>query len=332
MGSAQTAMDLERVRKLLGEPTLNVIGMSHGSQVAVLYATLFPERVRAMVLDGYSDLNLSPGARELSQAAAFEHALNELLADCAADRACPLQRNGDPGRALDQLLMRLDASPIESDTRIGKAATQSDAFEAIVGALMRDETARKRLLEALAEAVDENGGPLSRIADGIRADYISSGLSLGNFMAISCADTASWWAERTPDEVEDLAARVGDAAPRLGRWLWSPPASAALPPVGLCAMQTPSGAARLGRVNTAATGPILVLATSGDPSTPIGAARRAMHAMDGAVMVELERDHHLSYPWAVHDPTGPDYRCVLASVEVYLIELKLPASDHTCSQ
>jgi pimeloyl-ACP methyl ester carboxylesterase len=332
VGSWQTALDLELLRVLLDEPEISVLGSSYGSQVAALYASLFPDRVRAVVLDGYSDPNQSPGAREVEQAAAFERRLDALLADCALDSACALGHGGDPGQALDELLLRLDQSPILVDSALEGTTTESDAYEAIVGALARDRRAQARLVAALAAAVDGDGVTLSEMAARVRADYTSSGLTAGAFAAIYCADTATWWASRSGAQIDDLARQVQDEAPRLGRWLWSPPGSLDLPPVALCAMQPGPSTTRIDAVDAAGAGPILVLATTGDPNTPIEAARRALGDLEEASLVVLEREHHLAYPWAVRDPAAPDYHCLLETIETYLIDLELPVVDRPCAE
>jgi pimeloyl-ACP methyl ester carboxylesterase len=55
VSTADTARDLDRLRRAVGDRTLNYIGTSYGTFLGATYANLFPGRVRAMVLDG--DLN-----------------------------------------------------------------------------------------------------------------------------------------------------------------------------------------------------------------------------------------------------------------------------------
>jgi pimeloyl-ACP methyl ester carboxylesterase len=49
------AKDMEAVRASLGEGKLNYIGISYGTFIGGTYAELFPENIRAMVLDGITD-------------------------------------------------------------------------------------------------------------------------------------------------------------------------------------------------------------------------------------------------------------------------------------
>ena len=53
--TADTARDLEALRKLVGDRKLTYVGLSYGSMIGQTYANLFPGRVRAMMLDGIVD-------------------------------------------------------------------------------------------------------------------------------------------------------------------------------------------------------------------------------------------------------------------------------------
>jgi pimeloyl-ACP methyl ester carboxylesterase len=52
VSTADTARDLDLLRRAVGDRTLNYIGTSYGTFLGATYANLFPRRVRAMVLDG----------------------------------------------------------------------------------------------------------------------------------------------------------------------------------------------------------------------------------------------------------------------------------------
>ncbi len=330
VSTRDTALDLEQLRRMLDEPRISLLGSSYGSEVALTYATLFPDHVRAVVLDGYSDSNLSPGQREIEQAAAYERELNGLLSACADDQTCPFSRYGDPGPALDGLLAALDAAPLPAEG--GRWLTQSDADEAIVGYLTRDRGVRQQLLAALERAQEGDGTPLLDIATRVRQEYEASGLTQGAFMAIYCADSAAWWQDLSPVEVAQLADRVAAVAPRLGRWLWSPPSAPGLPPVGLCAMRPPAAASPPATpIDAAGAGPVLVLASSGDPTTPVSAARRSLRDLEDASLVTLDADHHLAYQYALADPERPAHECVLDAVESYLLKLETPPAQKECT-
>lgn len=58
MATADTVRDLDYLRQLVGDAQLNYRGISYGTFIGQTYANLFPDRVRAMVLDA----NINPFA------------------------------------------------------------------------------------------------------------------------------------------------------------------------------------------------------------------------------------------------------------------------------
>jgi pimeloyl-ACP methyl ester carboxylesterase len=58
VSTADTARDLDFLRRAVGAPMLNYLGDSYGTFLGATYANLFPRRVRAMVLDS----NVNPSA------------------------------------------------------------------------------------------------------------------------------------------------------------------------------------------------------------------------------------------------------------------------------
>jgi len=330
LGTLQSVLDLEQLRRMVGVERISIMASSYGTQVAVMYATMFPDRVRAVVLDGFSDPNLQPDEREVVQAAAFERELDRLLAECATDRQCPFHSGGRPHDALDRLLERLDAEPGLVSGSTERAASQSDAYEAILGSLVAGPDVRARLLSALAGAASGDSTPLRAIAEGIRSSYESTGLDQGTFMATYCADSATFWRGMSKEDVTRLTRRIHDIAPRLGPWLWSPPASLSLPPVGLCEMQPEVPRRTAEHFDAAGAGPILVLGTTGDPTTPVEAAQAATDELALATLLTLEADHHLAHLVAVNDPHQPAHGCVLDAVESYLIDLEMPVAGTVC--
>jgi pimeloyl-ACP methyl ester carboxylesterase len=51
MTTADVARDMDQIRIALGAPRINYFGFSYGTYLAQVYGTLFPERIRRMVLD-----------------------------------------------------------------------------------------------------------------------------------------------------------------------------------------------------------------------------------------------------------------------------------------
>ena len=96
MGTVETAHDLEALRQAVGDSTLNFWGVSYGTVIGSTYAALYPDHIRALVLDGSVDpwTDLSGLSRSAlapddairfflkihpTLAAKFDHALQKLM-------------------------------------------------------------------------------------------------------------------------------------------------------------------------------------------------------------------------------------------------------------
>src|SRR5262249_1553688 len=52
MSTANAARDMDLLRQAVGDPKLSYLGFSYGTYLGTSYVNLFPDRVRAVVLDG----------------------------------------------------------------------------------------------------------------------------------------------------------------------------------------------------------------------------------------------------------------------------------------
>lgn len=88
--------DLEAVRKALGAPQLNLVGISYGTRVAQQYARAFPDATRSVVIDG-----VVPNSMVLGQEHArnLERALAGQFERCRAEPSC-VDNLGDPSQQL----------------------------------------------------------------------------------------------------------------------------------------------------------------------------------------------------------------------------------------
>jgi pimeloyl-ACP methyl ester carboxylesterase len=99
--------DLETVRRAIGAPALNLVGVSYGTRVAQQYAMRHPATTRTLVLDSVAPNTLMLGndfARNLEQA------LDLQFGRCGKEPACA-QALGDPRSRLDALMTRLRRDP-----------------------------------------------------------------------------------------------------------------------------------------------------------------------------------------------------------------------------
>jgi pimeloyl-ACP methyl ester carboxylesterase len=72
MKTTDVAQDMESLRRALGEQQINYYGFSYGTYLGQVYGTLFPQRVRRMVLDGNVDPRNVWYRANLTQDVAFD--------------------------------------------------------------------------------------------------------------------------------------------------------------------------------------------------------------------------------------------------------------------
>src|SRR5690606_28181705 len=60
VGTVNVAKDLDLIREAVGDDELTYLGYSYGTRIGAAYAEEFPDKVRAMILDGAVDPNADP--------------------------------------------------------------------------------------------------------------------------------------------------------------------------------------------------------------------------------------------------------------------------------
>jgi len=119
MTSQDVARDMNSIRAALGVPTISYFGYSYGTYLGQVYATLFPHRLRRMVLDSTVDPAGAWYADNIAQDYAFEGRMEAFFAWVAAHNAT--YGLGSTRAAVDQAWYRarsrLQARP--ADGRIG---------------------------------------------------------------------------------------------------------------------------------------------------------------------------------------------------------------------
>ena len=297
VGTNDTARDMDAIRRALGEDTISYFGFSYGSELGAVWATMFPDTVRAAVLDGAADPNADMETATLQQAAGFEHTFDTFLDWCDTDASCTFGDGGSAADAFDALMQRLDESPVPS--REGRPDVNLSVAITAVAQAMYSDTLWPRLGTALTDAAQGNGGGLlalyddylQRNADGTYDDTLEA------FQVIRCMDTA----ERTTVEEDDArSAEYRRVSPRLA------PAT-----IGsyFCTFFPPTTEPRI-EVKDRTAVPIVVVGTTGDAATPLESSR-AMARTVGGRLVIVTADQHTGY--------GAD-DCVDAAVDEYLID------------
>ncbi|HEY4023844.1 MAG TPA: alpha/beta hydrolase [Pseudonocardiaceae bacterium] len=131
--TASVDRDMDAIRAALGVPKISYYGVSYGTLIGQEYAELFPDRIRAMVIDSNMDHSLSTTGFLLTEAATDEDSFDQFEAWCDRDSTCAL--HGQDVHAIwTELQRRADAGTLKDPTT-GQALTWLDLTSAAVNAL-----------------------------------------------------------------------------------------------------------------------------------------------------------------------------------------------------
>lgn len=307
VGTDSTAEDMERIRIALGEDRLTFIGHSAGTLLGAVYADRYPQRVRAFVLDGPIDPNLTLDQMTLAQAKGFEAALRSFFAYCDKTATCPWRpANPDRTQALLALMDRVRQDPLKAS---GGRIVGVDDF---VSGIMSRLTARSKwasLGDALAAAERGDGSPLATLA----SNYQNAGASnaADARQSILCLDHP---APRELSAYPPLAEASKAHAPVFGpvfAWaalscgMWSVPATLEVKPT-----------------RAAGAPPIMVVGTTGDPATPQAWAEALAGQLERGILVLRRGAEHVAYYYSA---------CVRRYVDAYIVDGRPPASGTVCA-
>jgi pimeloyl-ACP methyl ester carboxylesterase len=303
VSAVDLARDVEVLRRTLGEERISLLGVSYGTAVGAVYQSLFPDRVRASVLDGAFDLRADLQEGVLEDLRAAERALAEMLRRCSRFASCPFHNDGRPRAALVGLLDELARSP-----RIvsGRRFTVVDAQGAILQSVGWD-AAWPQLATALAAAQTGDLSPLAQLGQhGSRIPDAN--------VAYACGDRPASAFRSTPADV----AAWRRAAPVLARH-----ESAASWAVGLCDgwPHAPTLPPELRR----ASAPTLVVGATGDTRTPLASSREVAERLEAPLLVVRQFAHT-----AYRGRDFPEPTCVTRTVDAALIETVLPPTGLVC--
>jgi pimeloyl-ACP methyl ester carboxylesterase len=111
LDSGSVARDIEAIRVALGEDKLSFVATSYGGVVATTYARLFPDRVRAMYIDGSVDHLADQATRVRVRSEAIEAQFARFAAWCESATVCALHGR-DAGAVWRALTAAADRSPV----------------------------------------------------------------------------------------------------------------------------------------------------------------------------------------------------------------------------
>ncbi|GAT09054.1 alpha/beta hydrolase [Mycolicibacterium novocastrense] len=314
VGTVNVAKDLEAMREALGDDKLTYLGYSYGTRIGATYAENYPDKVRAMVLDGAVDPNADPTEANVRQAAAFQTAFNDYAADCAENPACPL--GTDPAKANDvyhSLVDPLVQKPLR--TRDPRGLSYSDAIVGTILPLYSPDLWR-HLTQALSEMERGTGDTMLALADlymgrDAQGHYNNS---TDVRVAVNCVDKPAV-TDRAKVVEEDR--RVREAAPFMSYGEFTGHA-----PLGTCAFWPVPPTSEPHELEVEGLPPTLVVSTTNDPATPYQAGVELAKQLGGTLV---------TFQGTQHTVVFQGNKCVDDIAANYLVDLALPPADTTCS-
>lgn len=347
MSSAQVARDMDVVRRAIGEQQLTYLGLSYGTYIGQVYANLFPDRVRALALDGVVNGTDWNGTnhnarrnqdRRLFSAIGAEAALKSIFAECtnAGPSRCELAPANEESPTAQQRFDTLFAGVKEKERGVDYDYdddgvvdyTERVRYDILAGELLNalyTKIAPQKVanmvtvwegLLALAKA-QEAGDKNAKIAPEVR-QYLNERRLTEKPKAEEINDRAATYLGvacsdgRHPAKVGDNAMQAWDAqhwAPVFGQlWAWSSV------PCSPNNWKPQDASAYLGDFRKTPANPLLFVGNLHDPATYHRQATFAARRSPGAGMVLANNYGHIALGKS---------KCATDAVVSYLVEQKL---------
>lgn len=303
------ARDMDRIREELGDEKMTYLGFSYGSLLGQAYADLFPERVRALVIDGILDPANTTHDMLVETSVGADIALQGFLDACAANASCAFKAP-NLAAAFDEVIAAAEKEPLPGWEY---PITADMILQATFGA-MYDHTTWIGLAETLRQAYEERSGVGfgafifgTELPDDEDIDFTNG---FEAFSSISCVDFLSIDGE---PEFQRILADATAGSPRWGAYITY---AYGLP----CAFWP--GAPRRPAAPVIADGsaPILVVSSKYDPITRYDFGVAVANQLASGVLLSSESYGHTSHGF-----------CTNFHTVAYLTELTLPPVGTTCA-
>ena len=310
--TVSSAKDMDILRAVVNDSKLNYLGYSYGTFLGSTYASLFPDNVGRMVLDGALDPSISSEELTSGQARAFEKAIRAYVADCQQQDGCPL--GGDVDAGVQQIRDVINA--VQETPRTAKDGRVVNATMFVSGLItpLYNDQSWPALTQALEAAMTGDVSLMLRLAD-LGADRSANGSYSSNstfaFNAINCLDYPM---DSDTDTMRAEQQRLMQESPTLGYFFAYGGTNCADWPYE--STRTPEPVEYTGE------SPIVVIGTTGDPATPVEWAASLRKQLGNAALMTWQGEGHTAY--------GRSNSCIEDAVDGYLVNGELPADNTVC--
>jgi pimeloyl-ACP methyl ester carboxylesterase len=336
MSTAEVARDLDVLRRAVGDSKLNYLGFSYGSYLGSVYANMFPDRFRALVIDGVLNPVAYTGTRatrsvpttlRIKSAEGSWNALTKGLAACenAGPAYCPL---ANPQADFDQVTRELKARGFVVVSNDGDIVRYrySDFISDVLNALYypdgMDWVAQVvAVLQTILSSSDTSAvaTKTTQLNTLVKAFHRVAGVgiadssydnSLEAYSGVLCTDS---WHAADPNSWILANSRAAAKAPHFARiWGWSDVQ---------CATnywKAKDEDAYRGSFSRLTASPVLVVGNYYDPATNYDGAVQTAAMMPNSYLVRSDSWGHTAYGTS---------DCVTDRVDGYLLSLAKPGES-----
>ncbi len=313
-----TVHDLDLLRALVGDPKLFYFGLSYGTDIAAKYIDQFPERVGRVVLDGATDPTVPGFEVVLDQQEKFADSVRTYLQDCIESRECPFRAKTVEEAEAELRQIAKDADETLMKNSDGRVFTSGVLQMAVISA-MYDESMWQYLTMAFDQYLNANDpSTLFMLSDAYfgrdpEGHYDSN--SFQAFTAINCLDYPR---ETDPAKIVEFNQRLNQVSIFPGA---STPEELQVGDITCENWPVEPAVESLEPVTGAGAAPVLVVATTNDPATPLKWARAVAEQLESAQLLEFEAEGHIAY--------DEQDECVNSYVDNYLITGELEDAGET---
>ncbi len=332
MSTAEVARDMDVMRRAVGDEKLSYLGFSYGTALGQYYANMFPDRFRAIAVDGVVDPQAWVGSSRtagqvqddrLRSADGAWKALQEIMRRCNVAGPTKCEFSGQALRRFRTIANRLKSKPLSIG---GQKITYAVFVSMVLSALYDVEAgagvtelsaALWRLTTPGASSTAEQLTAATTTVTKARRRVVGRAFPYDNsfdaYAAVMCTDGRH--PARGTDWVK-AGAKADKRAPYFGRaWAW---ASAS------CARNTwtvRDEDAYTGLFNRRTKNPVLVVGSFWDPATNYADAVKSSKLLPNSRLLSSANWGHTAYGTSA---------CVTSAMDRYLLTRTLPAKGKSC--
>lgn len=295
VSTANVARDMDVIRASMGDEQLNFLGLSYGTYLGTVYANLFPERVRSVVVDGVLDpvawINLDaevPFSTALKSDVGAADTLEEFFTQCdaAAVGNCALAPNSEARfDALAELLREAPVELVDPDTGEVFFVTYQDVIGTTLNFLYGpfDYGFLAFILADLEAAIEGSEGASSSVGRATFAPEPYRNFAEG-FPAVACSDSSNPGSYQAWSDAGNAAAAENGYFGQLWTWVSSP-----------CALWPFEDRDRyVGPFTAETANPVLVIGNFYDPATRYEGAEAVRSLLPNSALLSVDVPGHTS--------------------------------------